>query len=305
MSLYFGGYFFSLCAGIVSDNDSSTEKESKRARIEVSDDTENEESVSWNIEIGKDETTNENDQSPDERVEINVEHTDNNTSSISSVSEEKQDHYDDSVEEEEANEKGTETKISMFTELCEKTEITLYARNENEANLNESREEPSTSNIEQDQKLQEAKDEFIYRLLRFDESYSNGLKPKNINSYTSLERHVERGSRGVEPRYIFCCKTLSGLRRLGVYTNESSRVREVVRINISKLDRDKVKVIDLTDCDTRRHYINSSSLAWGFAEKFDEVILDPVVSHVPKECVEKIGKIHERIFIKDEHVELD
>ena len=63
-----------------------------------------------------------------------------------------------------------------------KTEITLYERNENEANLKGSREEsetgeagaePSTSNIEQDQKAQEVKDEFIYRLLRFNESYTD------------------------------------------------------------------------------------------------------------------------------------
>ena len=297
-------FFFSLCTGIVSD-DLSTEKESKRARVEVSDDTEDEESVSWNIEIDEDETNTENDQSPDDRVEIKVEHTSNITSSISSVSEEKQDRNDYSVDKEEANEKGTETKISLFTELCEKTEITLYERNENETNLNESREEPSTSNIEQDQKSQKVKDEFIYRLLRFNESYREGLRPKNINSRTDLQKHVEKGSKGVQSRYISCCKTLFALRRLGGITNESSRVREVVRINISKLNRDKVKVIDLTDCDTRRLYINSSSRAWDFAEKFEEVILDPVVSHVPKECVEKIGKIHNRIFIKDEHVELD
>ena len=289
------------------------EKESKRARIEVSDDTENEESESWNIEIDKDETNIENDQSPDERVEINVEHTANITSSRSSVSEEKQHGHDDSIEEEEANENFTESGISMSIELCEKTESTLNERNENKSNLNESREEsvtgeagaePSTTNIEQDQESQEVKDEFIYRLLRFNESYREGLRPKNINSRTNLQKHVKEGSKGVQSRFISCCKTLSGLRSLGGITNESSRVRKVVRINISKLDRDKVKVIDLTDCDTRRHYINSSSRAWGFAEKFDEVILDPV-SHVPKECVEKIGKIHNRIFIKDKHVELD
>ena len=312
MSLYFGGYVFSLCAGIVSDDDSSTEKEIKRARIEVSDDTEDEESVSWNIEIDKDETTTENDQSPDERVEIKVEHTDNNTSNISSISEEKQDRQN-SVEE-EANEKVNETDISMSTELCEKTEITLYERNENETNLNESHEqseteeaaaERSTSNIEQDQESQEVKDEFIYRLLRFDESYTHGLSPKNINSRLCLEKHVEEGSsKGFESRFISCCKTLLGLRRLGGITNESSRVREVVRINITKLDRNQVKVIDLSDYDTRKKHIDESSQAWGYAYRFDEVILEPK-THVPKECVEKIGKVHERSFIKDEHIKLD
>ncbi|XP_078329649.1 uncharacterized protein LOC111117615 [Crassostrea virginica] len=300
--------------GIVSNDDSSTEKESKRARVEVSDDTEDEESVSRNIEIDKDKTTTENDQSPDERVEIKVEHTDNITSSISSVSEEKQDRQNDSVNGEEANEKVTEIEISMSTELCEKTEITLYARNENEANLKQSREEseteeagaePSTSNIEQDQESQEVKDDFIYRLLRFDESYTHGLSPKNINSRLCLEKHVEKGSsKGFESRFISCCKTLSGLRSLGRITNESSRVREVVRINITKLDRNQVKVIDLTDYVTRKKHIDEYSLAWGYACRFEEVILEPL-THVPKECVEKIGKVHGRSFIKDEHIELD
>nr|XP_022312475.1 uncharacterized protein LOC111117615 [Crassostrea virginica] len=290
--------------GIVSDDDSSKEKESKQARIEVSNETKDDESVSRNIETDKAETPTENDQSPDKRVEIKVERTDNITSSISSVSEEKQDRHDDSVEEEEANEKVTEIEISMSTELCEKTKITLYARNENETNLNESREEPSTSNIEQDQKSQEVKDEFIYRLLRFNESYTDGLRPKNINSRICLEKHVEEGSKGVESRFISCCKTLSGLRGLGGITNESSRVREVVRINITKLDRNQVKVIDLSDYDTRKKHIDESSQAWGYAYRFDEVILEPK-THVPKECVEKIGKVHERSFIKDEHIELD
>ena len=65
-SLYFG--FFLLCAGIVSDDDSSKEKESKQARIEVSNETKDDESVSRNIETDKAETPTENDQSPDKRV---------------------------------------------------------------------------------------------------------------------------------------------------------------------------------------------------------------------------------------------
>nr|XP_022303270.1 uncharacterized protein LOC111110899 [Crassostrea virginica] len=334
--------------GIVSD-DSCTAKESKRARIEVSGDTEDEES--WNIEIDKSETSSENDQSPNERVEIKVEHTDNNTSSISSISEdkqdrqnesvneeeanekvtetdismstelrekneitlykrnenetnlnesreeseteEKQDRHDDSVEEVKANKKFTETELSMTTELCEKTEITLNARNENEAYLNESREESvtgeataeeSSSNIEQDQESQKAKDEFIYRLLRFDESYTDGLRPKDIYSSICLEKHVEKGSRnGYKSRYISCCKTMNALRRLGGECRKMSyAVREVVRINITKLDRNQVKVIDLTDYGTRKKHINESSRAWGYAYRFEEVILEPI-THVPKE----------------------
>ena len=150
---------------------------------------------------------------------------------------------------------------------------------------------------------QPAKDEYVYRLLRFSENYKEGLRPKNLFSSPSLQLHVERGSRGVESRYISCCKTMSALRSLGGITNKFQHVREVVRINISKLDRNAVKVIDLTDYNVRRLHISYSSSAWGYAERFDEVILAPS-THVPKECVERIGIVHYRRFIKDNHVEL-
>lgn len=38
------------------------------------------------------------------------------------------------------------------------------------------------------------KDEYVYRLLRFNECFRRGLRPKNIHSKTSLKRHVENGS---------------------------------------------------------------------------------------------------------------
>ena len=150
------------------------------------------------------------------------------------------------------------------------------------------------------------KDEFIYRLLRFDESYTDGLRPKDIDSSICLEKHVRKGSKnGYKSRYIFCCKTMNALRRLGGECRKMSyAVRKVVRINITKLDRNQVKVIDLTDYDTRKKHIDKSSRAWGYAHRFEEVILEPE-THVPIECVEKIGNVHERSFTKDEHIELD
>ncbi|XP_022309366.2 uncharacterized protein LOC111115076 [Crassostrea virginica] len=173
---------------------------------------------------------------------------------------------------------------------------------EEEEEENEVSVEPAQCMYERETE-QPAKDEYVYRLLRFTENHKEGLRPKNLYSSTSLERHVERGSRGVESRYISCCKTMSALRSLGGITNEFQRVREVVRINISKLDRNAVKVIDLTDYNVRRLHISYSSSAWGYAERFDEVILAPS-THVPKECVERIGIVHYRSFTKDDHVEL-
>lgn len=146
------------------------------------------------------------------------------------------------------------------------------------------------------------KDEYVYRLQRFHETHRQGLYPKDIWSRTSLMKHVERGSKGVTSRFISCCKTLVDLQCLGGITNESTRVREVVRINITKLKNyQDVTVIDLTDETVRDKHISRSSDAWRFASRFNEVILEPR-THVPTECVEKIGIVKHRKSIKDEHV---
>ncbi|XP_062592254.1 uncharacterized protein LOC134253686 [Saccostrea cucullata] len=139
-------------------------------------------------------------------------------------------------------------------------------------------------------------DEYIYKILRFNESYDGGLRPKNIFSRVSLQQHVDRGSKGQESRFISCCKTLYGIERLGSLTNEFQRIREVVRINITKL-KDRAQIIDLTKEEIRERHISRYSTAWGYAERFEEVIIDPT-SHVPSECVEKIGVVHMRSFKK-------
>lgn len=146
------------------------------------------------------------------------------------------------------------------------------------------------------------KPEYVYRLQRFGEPYMQGLYPKTIWSRTSLMDHVARGSKGATSRFISCCKTLYDLQCLGGITNESTRIREVVRINITRLKNYKdVTVIDLTDETVREKHILRSSNAWRFASRFNEVILDPC-THVPADCVEKIGIVQHRKFIKDEHV---
>lgn len=146
------------------------------------------------------------------------------------------------------------------------------------------------------------KHEYVYRLQRFHEPHWQGLYPKDIWSRTSLMEHVAKGSKGATSRFISCCKTLVDLQCLGCITNESTRVREVVRINITKLKKyQDVTVIDLTDETVREKHISRSSDAWRFASRFNEVILEPR-THVPADCVEKIGIVHRRRFIQDEHV---
>lgn len=195
---------------------------------------------------------------------------------------------------------------SGTTSYCLNEEVVLSSNQvEEEFDLNKNEIETPVEAPQPDESCDNAnveKDEYVYRLQRFHETHRQGLYPKDIWSRTSLMKHVERGSKGATTRFISCCKTLFDLQCLGGITNESTRVREVVRINITKLKNyQDVTVIDLTDETVRDKHISRSSDAWRFASRFNEVILEPR-THVPADCVEKIGIVKHRKFIKDEHV---
>lgn len=145
--------------------------------------------------------------------------------------------------------------------------------------------------------------EYVYRLLRDDELYKEGLRPKNIESKASLHQHVAGGSKGLHSRFISCCYTLHALHRLARLTKHPSLIREVVRINVTKLNNEEVKVIKLFIEDVREKHIILRSKAWGFAENFQEVILEPK-THVPADCIERIGIVKDNTFTKDEHITL-
>lgn len=148
------------------------------------------------------------------------------------------------------------------------------------------------------------KDEYVYRLLRATESYNQGLHPKHISSKITLEEHVENGSKGNRSRFISCSQTMDGLHRLIRLTNNYCRVREVVRINLTKLkDFKDVTIINLNDKDVREEHIDRHSKAWGYAHNFEEVVLAPK-SHIPAECLERIGIVKDKQFIKEEHINL-
>lgn len=179
--------------------------------------------------------------------------------------------------------------------------IVLYERS-TEYNLERTESESGASTSSENDKMM--KNEYVYRLLRFNEPYSQGLHPKDISSRITLEEHVKNGSKGTCSRFISCCETMRGLNRLIGLTNESSRVREVVRINITKLkDSEDVTIIKLTDENVRNGHIERYSKPWEYAEKFEEVVLAPR-SHVPADSVEKIGFVQHRTFTKDEHITL-
>lgn len=142
------------------------------------------------------------------------------------------------------------------------------------------------------------KEEYVYRLLRFDESYERGLFPKNINSTRSVKEHVESGSKGFGSKFISCCKTNEGIHRMAEFASESNIYRrEVVRINVTKLNSENVKVIDLTDLSVRHKFLSASQPACRYADMYKEVILEPK-THIPADCVERIGVVENKKFMQ-------
>lgn len=138
----------------------------------------------------------------------------------------------------------------------------------------------------------------MYRVLRLNEPYTDGLYPKDINSQVSLVEHVEYGSRETyKSKFISCCKTKNGVKRIAERAFESKINRTVVRINVTQLNTENIKVIDLTDWGARQRLLKGSPRACNYAEMFEEVILQPV-DHIPAECVERIGIIKNKKFFE-------
>lgn len=106
--------------------------------------------------------------------------------------------------------------------------------------------------------MKEKKDEYLYRLLCFDEKICCGFYLKDICLKISFKEYIERGSRGIKLWFIFCCKIISGLEKLVSYINEFYFVCFVVCINIMKFDFRNVNVIDLIDESVWLKYFKSS-----------------------------------------------
>lgn len=137
-------------------------------------------------------------------------------------------------------------------------------------------------------------DEYVYRVLRFNESYTEDIHPKDVNSNLSIEDHVLNGTSGTKSRFVSCCKTIDGVNELARNTSFENKKRDVVKINLRKLDPKEVTVIDLTDKNTRDQHLDHPK-ALCFAQMYEEVILEPKIC-IPNECIEKIGEVYNKSF---------
>lgn len=139
-------------------------------------------------------------------------------------------------------------------------------------------------------------DDYVYRLLRLNESYKRGLFPKDINSPRTVKEHVESGS-SLKSKFISCCKTINGIEKIAKHAYPPEASRTVVRINVTKLNSyENVEMIYLTNPTTRQKHLHASPKACKFAAMYEEVILEPK-THVPADCVEKIGTVQNQKFL--------
>lgn len=170
---------------------------------------------------------------------------------------------------------------------------------ENECNNSVSTTETVNQIVTIDESGQEdnvAEEKFLYRLLRPDESYAHGIKPKNVYSNTTIDYHVSNGSSDdVRSRYISCSKTRSGISNFAYLIRKAARFEErhIVRIDKTKLG-DDCKIFDLTKETVRSEHLTSHN-ALKYSSRFDEVLLAPSWE-IPVECFTKVATVQNRII---------
>ena len=121
----------------------------------------------------------------------------------------------------------------------------------------------------------------LYRVLRPDEKWEDGLRAKSPLSERTVYEHVISGSWGWQSKYISTCGSLHAVLSFILNsTNNSS----IVKIWEKNLPIDK---IDLRTNENRKKYLikgnyDGNNKFNGFANKFEEVLLvgDVPVTHV-------------------------
>ena len=122
----------------------------------------------------------------------------------------------------------------------------------------------------------------LYRLLRSDEKWEDGLRAKSPLSETTVYEHVTSGSWGSQSKYISTCGSLHAVLSFRLNCKDNS---SIVKIWEKNLPIDK---IDLRTEENRKKYLiygnyDSNNIFNRFANKFEEVLL---VGNVPETHVE-------------------
>lgn len=128
--------------------------------------------------------------------------------------------------------------------------------------------------------------DYLYRVLRPNETPANGLHPVSKHSSSSVSDHVAFGSK-MRSQYISTCSDLYTARNFAKLGMEKRNVSQktIVTIDVSKLRTvSGVKIIDLTDSFIRRHHLENNQRALAFSHQWKEVLVE---GHIPAWCIIK------------------
>lgn len=237
-------------------------------------------------------------------IELGIEKGGNINSVTHDAVQENEDKLDNCVEEQIGNnleEKGITNEIDISPEVLKESHVQIEKGDESDANLaeNECNDSDSTPESGNQTVTSEKSGEhneidegrFLYRLLRPNEDYDHGLRPKNFNSNTSIDDHVANGSCDfVESKYISCSKTRDGINKFAsiIRKKQRSQLRYIIRIDKFKLD-DDCKIYDLTEESVRTEHLHSER-AKRHSLPFDEVLLSPS-REIPVGCFTKVANV--------------
>lgn len=90
-------------------------------------------------------------------------------------------------------------------------------------------------------------DEYVYRVLCFNEFYIEDIYLKDVNFNFSIEDYVLNGIYGMKLWFVLCCKIIDGVNELVRYISFENKKCDVVKINLRKFDLKEVIFIDLID----------------------------------------------------------
>lgn len=209
----------------------------------------------------------------------------------------------DSDDEHDQQRKKRRSKTAKKTEPTTSKHQTKSTRKASSDSDSGMKKEPTSSDKDKESSsstTDEANTEnvkYVYRLLRPGEQFSNGIYPKDISSEKSILNHVVHGSdSSYKTKFISCCKTMEGIKRISKNHCLDYCDRDIVKINVQKLNRVEVTVIDLTTSTAGIQYLKGDFNVHCLSKMYEEIILEPK-NCIPGDCVEKVATVRDRQII--------
>lgn len=208
----------------------------------------------------------------------------------------------DSDEDHDQQRKKRRSKTAKKTEPTtskHQTQSTRKASSDSDSGM---KKEPTSSDKDKESSsstTEEANTEnvkYVYRMLRPGEKFSDGIYPKDISSKKSILDHVLHGSDfNHKSKFISCCKTMEGIKSMSKNHCQDYLDRDIVKINVQKLNPEEVTVTDLTTSTGIQH-LKGSFKAQDFSSMYEEIILEPK-NCIPGDCVEKVATVRDNEII--------